>query len=153
MLDIYFKKGRTGFQSVTGIHLTAARWLYAEVHDDRTGIVRDNNGYAILCIHPRRLIRLDCETADRYGDNLIRIRRNGKYGLADPKGNILIPVEYDVLTRHHAQFNIIGRNGKFGLLNRAGEWVRSLYFDSILPIKQRGNDRLVCIRNGKTLFL
>jgi len=142
-----------GFRTDTGVHLTAARWNFAMAVNDRTGIVRDDRGYSILHIHPRRLLPLDCDDAVCYGQHLIRIRRNGKYGLVDCDARELIPAEYDVLTRHLAPVNIIGRNGKFGLLNRLGEWVRPLCFDSILQVCQRGNNRLACIRNGKTIFL
>ena len=150
MLDIYWKAGKMGFQTKQGMHLTTARWRYAERLDDRTGIVCDAGGDALLRIHPRRLIPLDCERADRYGIGLVRIRRNGKFGLLDRDGKIIIPAEYDVLTRHHGQFNIIGRQRKYGLLNRLGEWVRPLVYDAILPINQRGNNRFACIRRGKT---
>ena len=153
MLDIYWKEGKMGFQTEQGVHLTTARWRYAERLDDRTGIVCDVAGYALLRIHPRRLISLDCERADRYGTGLVRIRRNGKYGLLDRDGQIIIPVEYDMLTRHYGQFNIICRQRKYGLLNRLGEWVRPLVYDAILPISQRGNNRFACIRRGKTEFL
>ena len=61
MLDIYWKAGKMGFQTKQGMHLTTARWRYAERLDDRTGIVCDAAGYALLRIHPRRLIPLDCE--------------------------------------------------------------------------------------------
>ena len=134
MLDIYWKEGKMGFQTEQGVHLTTARWRYAERLDDRTGIVCDVAWYALLRIHPRRLIPLDCECADRYG-------------------KIIIPVEYDMLTRHYGQFNIICRQRKYGLLNRLGEWVRPLVYDAILPINQRGNNRFACIRRGKTEFL
>ena len=90
-----------GFQTEQGVHLTTARWRYAERLDDRTGIVCDVAWYALLRIHPRRLIPLDCECADRYGTGLVRIRRNGKYGLLDRDGQIIIPVEYDMLTIQH----------------------------------------------------
>lgn len=153
MLDIYWKEGKIGFQTKQGVHLTTARWRYAERLDDRTGIVCDGAGYALLQIHPRRLIPLDCKCADRYGTGLVRIRRNGKYGLLDRDGQIIIPAEYDMLTRHYGQFNIIGRQRKYGLLNRLGEWVRPLVYDAILPISQRGNNRFACIRRGKTEFL
>ena len=88
MLDIYWKAGKMGFQTKQGMHLTTARWRYAERLDDRTGIVCDAAGYALLRIHPRRLIPLDCERADRYGIGLVRIRRNGKFGLLDRDGKI-----------------------------------------------------------------
>ena len=52
MLDIYWKEGKMGFQTEQGVHLTTARWRYAERLDDRTGIVCDAAGYALLRIIP-----------------------------------------------------------------------------------------------------
>ena len=97
MLDIYWKEGKMGFQTEQGVHLTTARWRYAERLDDRTGIVCDGAGYALLRIHPRRLIPLDCECADRYGTGLVRIRRNGKYGLLNRLGEWVRPLVYDAI--------------------------------------------------------
>ena len=74
-------------------------------------LLRDGEGYALLRIRSGRLIRLDCDRAAPYGDTLLRIRRNGKYGLVDFEGRAIIPPQYDVLTNHFAQFNIIGRRG------------------------------------------
>ena len=88
-----------------------------------------------------------------YGDTLLRIRRNGKYGLVDFEGRTIIPPRYDVLTNHFAQFNIIGRRGRYGLLNRQGGWAQPLRYDVILPVNQRGTDRLACIRRHKIRFL
>ena len=150
----YYKNGKTGFQTSGGCHLTKACWNEAWLLDD-TGraLVRDGEGYALLRIRSGQLIRLDCDRAAPYGDILLRIRRNGRYGLVDFEGRTIIPLRYDVLTNHFAQFNIIGRQRKYGLLNRLGEWVRPLVYDAILPINQRGNNRFACIRRGKTEFL
>lgn len=115
--------------------------------------MRDSKGYALLRIRSGRLIRLDCDRAAPYGSTLLRIRRNGRYGLVDFEGRTVIPSRYDVLTNHHAQFNIIGRRGRYGLLNRQGGWAQPLRYDVILPVNQRGNDRLACIRRHKVVFL
>ena len=116
-------------------------------------LVRDSEGYALLHIRSGQLIRLNCDRAAPYGDSLLRIHRNGKYGLLDFGGRTIIPPRYDVLTNHFAQFNIIGRRGRYGLLNRLGGWAQPLRYDVILPVNQRGNDRLACIRRHKVVFL
>ena len=150
----YYKNGKTGFQTSGGCHLTKARWNEAWLLDDTDrALVRDSEGYALLHIRSGQLIRLDCDRATPYGDTLLRICRNERYGLVDFEGRTIIPPRYDVLTNHFAQFNIIGRQRKYGLLNRLGEWVRPLVYDAILPINQRGNNRFACIRRGKTEFL
>ena len=46
MLDIYWKEGKMGFQTEQGVHLTTARWRYAERLDEQTGIVCDGCGSA-----------------------------------------------------------------------------------------------------------
>lgn len=149
----YYKNGKTGFQTSGGCHLTKACWEEAWLlNDTDRALVRDSKGYALLRIRSGRLIRLDCDRAAPYGSTLLRIRRNGRYGLVDFEGRTVIPSRYDVLTNHHAQFNIIGRRGRYGLLNRQGGWAQPLRYDVILPVNQRGNDRLACIRRHKVVF-
>ena len=117
----YYKNGKTGFQTSGGCHLTKACWDEAWLLDDTDrALVRDSEGYALLHIRSGQLIRLNCDRAAPYGDSLLRIHRNGKYGLLDFGGRTIIPPRYDVLTNHFAQFNIIGRRGRYGLLNRWG---------------------------------
>ena len=126
----YYKNGKTGFQTSGGCHLTKACWEEAWLlNDTDRALVRDSKGYALLRI------------------------RSGRYGLVDFEGRTVIPSRYDVLTNHHAQFNIIGRRGRYGLLNRQGGWAQPLRYDVILPVNQRGNDRLACIRRHKVVFL
>ena len=114
--------------------------------DTDRALVRDSEGYALLRIRNGQLIRLDCDRVAPYGNTLLRIRCNGKYGLVDFEGRTVIPPKYDVLTYHHGQFNIIGRRGRYGLLNRLGGWAQPLRYDVILPVNQ-------CIRRHKVLFL
>lgn len=146
--------GKTGFQTSGGCRLTKACWKEAWLLDDTDrALVRDSEGYALLRICHGRFIRLDCDCVDIYGDTLLRIRRDGKYGLVDFEGRTVIPPRYDILTNHFVQFNIIGRRGRYGLLNRQGGWAQPLRYDVILPVKQRGNDRLACIRRHRVVFL
>ena len=153
-IGYYYVNGQTGFQTSGGCHLTKACWKEASLLDDTDrALVRDSEGYALLRICSGRLVRLDCECVDIYGDTLLRVRRNGKYGLVDFEGRTVIPPKYDVLTYHHGQFNIIGRRGRYGLLNRRGGWAQPLRYDVILPVNQRGNDRWACIRRHKVVFL
>ena len=116
-------------------------------------LVRDSDGYALLRVQSEQPIRLNCDRENIYGDTLLCICRNGKYGLVDFKGHAVIPSKYDVLTNHHTQFNIIGRRGCYGLLNLRGEWVQPFRYDVIFPINQRGDERLVCICRHKAIFL
>lgn len=153
-IEYYYRNGKTGFQTPDGCHLTKACWDEAWLYDD-TGraLVCDGNGYALLNVRSGHLVRLNCDCVDIYGDTLFRICRNGKYGLVDFDGHEVISPKYDILTNHHTQFNVIGRRSRYGLLNLQGEWVQPLLFDVIFPINQRGNERLVCIRQYKAIFL
>lgn len=102
----YYKNGKTGFQTSGGCHLTKACWEEAWLlNDTDRALVRDSKGYALLRIRSGRLIRLDCDRAAPYGSTLLRIRRNGRYGLVDFEGRTVIPSRYDVLTNHHAQYH------------------------------------------------
>lgn len=116
-------------------------------------MVRDSEGYALLHVPSEQLIRLNCDCVDIYGDTLLRIYCNGKYGLVDFEGHAVVSLEYDVPTNHSSQFNLIGRKGRYGLLNLLGKWVQPLRFDVIFFINQRGNERIVGIRRHKAIFL
>lgn len=150
----YYHDGKVGFKTSGGCHLTKAHWEWAFLIDNSDyALVRDSEGYALLRIRKGKLLRLDCDDVDTYGNNLLRIRRNGKFGLVDYEGRTVIAPKYDTLTNYYAQFNIISRKGRYGLLNRLGEWVQPLRFDNIFPVIQHGNERLACFRRHKVLFL
>lgn len=120
-------------------------WLY---DDTDRALVRDNEGYALLLVRSKQLIRLNCDCVDIYGHCFASVA-TGSMGL----WIFVISPKYDVLTNHDTQFNIIGHRGRYDLLNLRGEWVEPLRYDVIFPINQRGNERLVCIRLHKAIFL
>ena len=124
----YSKNSKTGFQTLGGCHFTKAYREEAWLLDDTDrALVRNSEGYALTAAHPpRRAIR---------------------------PGEFRSPSQYNLITNHFAQFNIIGRRGRYGLLNRLGGWAQPLRYDVILPVNQRGNDRLACIRRHKVVFL
>lgn len=125
-------------------------WL---LDDTDRALVRDGEGYALLRIRSGQLIRLDCDRAAPYGDTLLRIRRNGRYGLMDFEGRTIIPPRYDLLTNHFSQFNIISRRGRYGLLNRQGGWAQPLRYDVIPARQPTGQRSSGCIRRHKVVFL
>lgn len=148
------RKSFIGLQTLGGCLLTKACWDEAWLYNDTDrALVRDGNVYALLHVRSGDLIRLNCDCVDIYGDTLLRICRNGKYGLVDFDGDEVVSLKYDVLTNYHTQFNFIGRRSRYGLLNLRGEWVQPLLYDVIFHINQRGDDRLVCIRRHKAIFL
>ena len=57
-----------------------------------------------------------------YEDNILRIKKNGKYGLIDLNGKELLPAEYDEITVLEGIENsiIIKKDGKVGLVNDKG---------------------------------
>lgn len=59
-----------------------------------------------------------------YENNVLKVQRNGKYGLVDFSGKELLGLEYDEILPVQGIENslIIGKNGKFGLADSSRKY-------------------------------
>ena len=73
-----------------------------------------------------------------YEENILRVMKNGKYGLIDLNGKELLPSEYDEITLLEGISNsvIIKKDGKVGLVNDSGNIIAETQF---ADIKRLGN--------------
>lgn len=73
-----------------------------------------------------------------YEQNVLRVKKNGKYGLIDLNGKELLPIEYDEITVLEGIENslIIKKDGKVGLVNDTGSIIINVNYKEI---KKLGN--------------
>lgn len=86
-----------------------------------------------------------------FEDNVLRVKKNGKYGLVDFKGNELLKCEYDnVYSLKGVKENIIvEQNGKLGLVNAKGQTIINTEYKSIETLKEGyKNEYLVSNESG-----
>jgi hypothetical protein len=62
----------------------------------------------------------NCDVAEDFSNNPIRVERNGKYGFIDENGKEIIPPRYDKAFEFSDGFACVGNNGKYGLINKFG---------------------------------
>ncbi len=72
-----------------------------------------------------------------YEDNVLRVSRNGKYGIIDFEGKEVLPIEYDEITALKAATNnfIVKKDNKVGLVNEKGQAIIETEYKDILTLK------------------
>lgn len=66
----------------------------------------------------------------------VKVEVDGKWGLVDKTGELIIPVVYDDLEHNNSNIICARLNGKFGYLSVDGENVTSLVFDKAYPFRE-----------------
>lgn len=89
---------------------------------------------------------------DKLEENwFVRFENNGKYGLKDRNGEIIIPAEYDSINTSGwvgRGWNI-KKEDKWGAVNERGEWIFDCEYDSIVAHPNGGH---FLTKNGKVGF-
>ena len=87
-----------------------------------------------------------------YEENILRIKKNGKYGLIDFNGKELLPAEYDEITVLDGIENsiIIKKDGKLGLVNDNGSIIVEVEYKEIKSLGNTYKDGYITINeDGK----
>ena len=87
-----------------------------------------------------------------YEENILRVEKNGKYGLIDLLGKELIPVEYDEITVLDGVENsiIIKKDNKMGLVNDTGSIIIECNYKEIKNLGSTYKDGYITVDdNGK----
>lgn len=73
-----------------------------------------------------------------YEDNVLRVSKNGKYGLIDFDGKEILACEYDEITAlNGVQSNfLVKKDGKLGLVNEKGQTIINTEYSNILTLKE-----------------
>ena len=85
--------------------------------------------------------------------------RKGQWGVINPKGVILIPLEYSNIEALGADLYIVARDGKSGIVNQEGAVVLPIEYDrlreyapGVLQVVMDGEFLYFDIRNGKFIY-
>lgn len=82
-----------------------------------------------------------------FEDNILRVSKNGKYGLIDFEGKEIIPCEYDeivALTSIRNEF-LIKKAGNIGLVNEKGQSIIPTQYKAILTLKEGYNSEYIIV--------
>ena len=87
-----------------------------------------------------------------YEKNLLRVQKNGKYGLIDLDGKTVLNVEYDsILALKSVEENLkISKNGKYGIVNNQGQIIVPIEYSDVQVLKEGySNEYKIIDENGK----
>lgn len=82
-----------------------------------------------------------------YEENVLRVKKNGKYGLIDLQGKELLPIEYDEITVLDGIENsiIVKKDGKVGLVNDIGSIIADCNYREIKKLGNTYKDGYITI--------
>lgn len=87
-----------------------------------------------------------------YENNVLRVQKNGKYGVIDCDGNIILNCEYDEITSlKSVEGNLVVKKGdKVGLVNNLGQQIIPVEYNKIEPLKEKyKNEYKIIGEDGK----
>lgn len=87
-----------------------------------------------------------------YEDNLLRVYKDGKYGLINFSGEEILPCEYEEITAlKSVKSNIlVKKDGKLGLVNEKGQSIINTEYKNILTLKEGyKNEYIIVDENNK----
>lgn len=82
-----------------------------------------------------------------YEDNILRVSKNGKYGLIDFEGKEIIPCDYDEILALASVRNefLIKKAGNTGLVNEKGQTIIPTQYKAILTLKEGYNSEYIIV--------
>ena len=82
-----------------------------------------------------------------YENNLLRVVKNGKYGLIDCDGNKILECEYDAITAlKSVEGNlVIEKEGKVGLINNVGQSIIPIEYKNIKILEEGYKDEYIVV--------
>ncbi|MDO5555478.1 MAG: WG repeat-containing protein [Clostridia bacterium] len=85
-----------------------------------------------------------------YEDNILRVSKNGKYGLIDFTGKEVIPCDYDEITSLKGVKSniIIKKAGNSGLINEKGQTIIPTQYKQILTLKEGYKNEYVIVNEN-----
>ena len=124
-----------------------------ETEEYKTKIINDKNeelftGYDKV----ESIENFDSKQNLWYEKNLLRVQKNGKYGLIDLDGKTVLNVEYDsILALKSVEENLkISKNGKYGIVNNQGQIIVPIEYSDVQVLKEGySNEYKIIDENGK----
>lgn len=82
-----------------------------------------------------------------YENNLLRVVKNGKYGLIDCDGNKILECEYDSINSlKSVEGNlVVGKEGKVGLVNNVGQTIIPIEYKNIKILEEGYKDEYIVV--------
>ncbi len=121
------KYGKWGFIDVKG------KEVIPTIYEDVTGDF-DGGSYVIATLNGEQLVidknghTIHFNTCDKlegnfYHSNIARAVKNGKYGMVDKTGKVVVPFEYDLLNDPSEGLIPAQKNSRWGYINDKNVWV------------------------------
>lgn len=84
-----------------------------------------------------------------YEDNVLRVSKDGKYGIIDFEGKEICACEYDEITALKATTNnfIIKKDGKVGLVNEKGQTIIETKYKNILTLQEGYKNEYIIVNS------
>ena len=92
---------------------------------------------------------LDSKQNVWYEDNVLRVSKNGKYGIIDFTGTEILPCEYDEITALKGVTGnfLVVKNGSLGLVNEKGQTIIKPEYKNILTLKEGYKSEYIIINS------
>lgn len=143
-----YKNHKWGFIDGTGRMVVAP--LYDNVGDYFGGYARVNQGkkYGAIDKNGKIVIPIKYESMDHSSNNTLyydtlevkaskfnekcfSVESNGKWGVVDIRGNIIVPFVYDSRVEFNNGYAVVGKNKKYGIIDSTGNLVVPCVHNSI----------------------
>ncbi len=85
-----------------------------------------------------------------YEDNILRVSKNGKYGLIDFEGKEVLACDYDEITALNGVKNniIVKKGGNVGLVNEKGQTIIPVQYKEILTLKEGYKNEYIIVNEN-----
>ena len=144
--DTYFKlmiDDKWGVADSIGNMILSLKYDNINLYDDIFQVTEKNENFLVYK-KGEKIVAQNYEQVERLSKinilklNLLKVYKNGKWGVVDSVGNEIIPCQYDDLI-HQRNINAIiaVKDGKYGLLDIQGEEIVSCVYE---PIKEYYSD-------------
>lgn len=91
----------------------------------------------------------DSEQNIWYEDNVLRVSKDGKYGIIDFNGQEVLPCEYDEIAALKGTSNnfIVKKDGNVGLVNEKGQTIINTEYKDILTLKEGYKNEYIIVNS------
>ncbi len=127
--------------------------------NEQTGVCKtkaiDDTGKAIFTEYDTIEVidNFDSKQNNWFENNLLRVSKNGKYGIIDCDGNHILECEYDEINSlKSVEGNlIVKKDGKVGLVNNVGQQIIETKYNDIKTLKEGyKNEYIIIDENGNS---
>lgn len=118
---------------------------YYDFKDGLLEVVTDEDKYGIIDKNGQFIVPAKYDAVDRFSDDLVKVKLNGKSGFVNKNGDIAIPLKYDDGGYFSEGLGYVKTGGKWGFIDCKGNIVMPFKYDDALgfheglaPVKYNG---------------